>query len=173
MCRKVAWIDRRDLGSRNQASPPIDQALLLWVHLPLVTLGLFALNMVVSLCCLQIDLNFHILIELTSSESLLENWLSWSSSAIGIACVGKQMSDFIRLIRVGVWVHIIVPVKGTWKLPIIWCTYLRAVTISKEYLLSHNDSGSNNNRKPSCCSVKWLLSFPVLLQFHHSDYVFV
>lgn len=171
--RQVTWIVRGDSGSRSQASTPVDQALFplcasLWSPL-------------VSVCLehgSELELfagwfEFPYSRELTSFQSLWENRLSWSSSGMGIACVGKQMSDFIRLIRVGVWVHVIAPVKETWKLPIIWCTYLRTVTISKEYLLSQNDSGSNNNRKPSCHSSKWLLSSPQLLQFQHSDYVFV
>lgn len=90
--------------------------------------------------------------ELAIPHSPLEKGISWGIRAVRAACVRKQMSDFIRLICVGVWVPVIAPVKEAWKLPIIWCTHLRTVTISEENLLSQNgmsNSSSNNNKKPT------------------------
>lgn len=163
----------RHSGLRSQASSVIDQAWFLTVHLPLAILGLFALTPSCELWLCVSWFEFSYSQELTSFQSLLKNRISRSFSRMGIACVGKQMSDFIRLIRVGVWVHVIAPVKEAWKLPIIWCTYLRTVTISKEYLLFQNDSSSNNSKKPSCHSNKWLLSSPQPLQLHDSVYIFI
>lgn len=99
--------------------------------------------------------------ELPISQSPAEKRRSWGTGGMRAACVGKQMSDFIRLICVGVCVHVIASVKEAWKLPIIWCTHLRTVPISKENLLSQNDSSNssrNNNRKPT----KLLLSHSYL-----------
>lgn len=90
--------------------------------------------------------------ELTISHSPLEKRISWGTMGVRAACVRKQMSDFIRLIYVGVWMPVIAPVKEAWKLTIIWCTHLRTVTISEENLLFQNgigNSSSNNNKKPT------------------------
>lgn len=110
--------------------------------------------------------------EFTTSYSPLEKGISWGTMVVRAACVRKQISDFIRLICVGVWVPLIAPVKEAWKLPIIWCTHLRTVTISEKTcfprMVSATAAATITKSQPNYCSATHKS-----LHLKHCDYIFL